>query len=139
MASPLSYSLAANFERRATSASGCSTNRANQSTIGEIRERFGDDIGAVSMSWLAVTDWQLGEVDRARELIETSKRRAIELEHVASMATPLFLNSCLEFLRGDAAAALRAAEAMEALARDQGMSRSSAPKANCCRRRRVAN
>ena len=87
----------------------------------QIRERFGDDISAVSMSWLAVTDWQLGDVDRARKLIESSKLRAIELEHVASMATPLFLNSCLEFLRGDAAAALRAAEAMEALARDRGM------------------
>ena len=87
----------------------------------QIRERFGDDISAISMSWLAVTDWQLGEIDRARELIETSKQRAIELGHVASMATPLFVNSCLEFLRGDAAAALRAAEAMEVLGRDQGM------------------
>jgi predicted ATPase len=87
----------------------------------QIRERFGDDISAVSMSFLAVTNWQLGDVDSARKLIESSKLRAIELEHVASMATPLFLNSCLEFLRGDAAAALRAAEAMEALGRDRGM------------------
>jgi predicted ATPase len=37
------------------------------------------------------------------------------------MATPLYLNSILELLRGDAAAALQAAEAMEVLARDQGM------------------
>ncbi|HME83045.1 MAG TPA: AAA family ATPase [Roseiarcus sp.] len=87
----------------------------------EVRERFGDDIGAVAMSFLAITDWQLGEVERARELIEASKRRAIELEHSTSMATPLYLNSVLELLRGDAAAARQAAEAMEALARDQGM------------------
>jgi class 3 adenylate cyclase/predicted ATPase len=87
----------------------------------QIRERFGDDAGTVLMSFLAVTYWQLGEVDRARKLIESSKQRAIELEHVTSMATPLFLNCCLEFLRGDAAAALRAAEAMEALGREQGM------------------
>jgi predicted ATPase len=73
------------------------------------------------MSFLAITDWQLGEVDRARELIEASKRRAIELDHSASMATPLYLNSILELLRGDPAAARQAAEAMEALARDQGM------------------
>ena len=87
----------------------------------QIRERFGDDISAVSMSWLAVTDWQLGDVDRARKLIESSKLRAIELEHSTSMATPLYLNSILELLRGDPAAARQAAEAMEALARDQGM------------------
>jgi predicted ATPase len=87
----------------------------------EVRERLGDDIGTVAMSFLAITDWQLGEVDRARELIEASKRRAIELDHSASMATPLYLNSILELLRGDPAAARQAAEAMEALARDQGM------------------
>jgi predicted ATPase len=87
----------------------------------EVRERFGDDIVAIAMSFLAVTDWQLGEVERARELIEASKRRAIELEHSTSLATPLYLNSVLELLRGDAAAARQAAVAMEALARDQGM------------------
>ena len=87
----------------------------------EVRERLGDDTGAVAMSFLAITDWQLGEVDRARELIEASKRRAIELDHPTSMATPLYLNSILELLRGDPAAARQAAEAMEALARDQGM------------------
>ena len=87
----------------------------------QARERFGDDIGAVVMSFLAITTWHLGAVDRARKLIELSKRRAIELNHATSMATPLYLNSILELLRGDAAAALRAAEAMEVLARDQGM------------------
>ena len=87
----------------------------------EVRERFGDDIGAVAMSFLAITGWQLGEVERARELIEAWKRRAIDLKHSTSMATPLYLNSILELLRGDAAAARQAAEAMEALARDQGM------------------
>jgi predicted ATPase len=87
----------------------------------EARERFGDDVGAVVLSCLAITSWQLGEVDRARELIEASKQRATEIEHATSMATPLYLNSLLELLRDDAAAALRAAEAMEALGRDHGM------------------
>jgi class 3 adenylate cyclase/predicted ATPase len=87
----------------------------------EARERFGDDVGAVVLSCLAITSWQLGEVDRSRELIEASKQRATEIEHATSMATPLYLNSLLELLRGDAAAALRAAEAMEALGRDHGM------------------
>jgi predicted ATPase len=73
------------------------------------------------LSCLAITSWQLGEVDRGRALIEASKQRATEIEHATSMATPLYLNSVLELLKGDAAAALRAAEALEALGRDHGM------------------
>ena len=33
------------------------------------------------MSVLAVTMWQLGEVERARELIEEANRRASDLGH----------------------------------------------------------
>ena len=73
------------------------------------------------MSCLAVTMWQLGEVDRARELIEAANRRAAELGHVPSMAHPLQFKSFLEYHRGDAAAALTAAEALEALGREHGM------------------
>ena len=44
--------------------------------------------------------WQLGEVDRARELIEQANRRASELGHAPSMAHPLYGNpiskSCAE-------------------------------------------
>ena len=64
------------------------------------------------MSWLAVTMWQLGEVDRARELVEAVNRRAAELGHAPSMAHPLQAKFFLEMLRGDAAAALAAAEAL---------------------------
>ena len=72
------------------------------------------------MSWLAATSWQLGQVDRARELIEMVNRRAAELGHVPSMAHPLQAKFFLEFLRGDAAAALAAAEALEVLGRQHG-------------------
>jgi predicted ATPase len=87
----------------------------------EVRERFGDDIGTVVMSILAVTAWTLGEVDRARELIDGSTRRATKLGHRVSEAHPLSCRSILELLRGDATAALRAAEDLEALSREQGM------------------
>jgi hypothetical protein len=40
------------------------------------RERFGEYTGALVMSCLAITTWQLGEIDRARELIEMANRRA---------------------------------------------------------------
>ncbi len=87
----------------------------------ESRERFSEDTGLTAMSWLAVTMWQLGEVDRARELIEAVNRRAAELGHAPSMAHPLQAKFFLEMQRGDAAAALTAAEALELLGREHGM------------------
>ena len=83
-------------------------------------ERFGDR-GTYASSFLAATMWQLGEVERARELIEAANRRAAELGHAPSMAHPLQAKFFLEFLRGDTAAALAAAESLEALGRAQGM------------------
>ena len=87
----------------------------------ESRERFSEDTGLTAMSWLALALWQLGEVDRARELVGMANRRAAELGHAPSMAHPLQAKFFLEFYRGDAAAALAAAEALEALSRQHGM------------------
>jgi class 3 adenylate cyclase/tetratricopeptide (TPR) repeat protein len=87
----------------------------------EARERFSEDTGLTAMSWLGSTMWQLGEVDRARELIEMANRRAAELGHVPSMAHPLQAKFFLEFNRGDAGAALAAAKALEAISRQHGM------------------
>ena len=87
----------------------------------ETRERFSEDTRLIAMSWLGVTMWQLGEVERARELVEAVNRRAAELGHAPSMAHPLQAKFWLEMLRGDAAAALAAAEALEILGREHGM------------------
>jgi tetratricopeptide (TPR) repeat protein len=65
--------------------------------------------------------WQLGEVERARQLIDEANRRANDLGHAPSMAHPLNWRSRLEILRGDAAAALSAAETLEGLCRQHGM------------------
>ena len=86
----------------------------------ETQERFHDATGPIVMSILAVTMWQLGEVDRARELIEQANRRGSELGHGPSMAHPLFWKSRLEIQRGDAAAALSEAEALDALGSEHG-------------------
>ena len=75
----------------------------------------------VAMSCLAMTVWQLGEIEHARELIDAANRRAIEVGHIPSMSNPIILKSYLEILRGDAAAALSAAEALAALGREHGM------------------
>ena len=87
----------------------------------EARERYGEYTGTVATACLAVTTWHLGEVERARELIETANRRATELGHPPSMAGQLFQRCELEILRGDAAAALSAAKALEALSREHGL------------------
>jgi hypothetical protein len=64
--------------------------------------------------------WQLGEVERARELIEQANRRASELGHAPSKAHPLW-RSHLEILRGDPAAVLITAEALEGLGQEYGL------------------
>ena len=73
------------------------------------------------MSMLALTSWVLGQVDRARELIETANRRAAEINHPSSMAIPLYLKCLLEIMRGDASAALIASEALDELSREHEM------------------
>jgi predicted ATPase len=87
----------------------------------EAQERFQDATGPLVMSVLAATMWQLGEVDRARELIEQSNRRARELDHPPSMAHPLLWKAHLEILRADPAAALSAAEALQTLGQEHGL------------------
>ena len=73
------------------------------------------------MAYLALTNWQLGEIGRARELIDEANRRADEIGHVPSKANPLYWQSYLEILRRDPSAALRAAEALAALAQAHAM------------------
>jgi class 3 adenylate cyclase/predicted ATPase len=87
----------------------------------ETRERFGDDTATLATACLAITNWQLGEVERARELIDEANRRAAEIGHAPSLAHPLNWKSTLEVLRGDAAAALAAAEVLDRLGREHAM------------------
>ena len=92
----------------------------NPENESETQERFQNATGPLVMSVLAVTMWQLGEVDRAREMIDQANSRGSKLDHGPSMAHPLFWKSRLEVLRGDPAAALRAAEALDALGQEHG-------------------
>jgi hypothetical protein len=87
----------------------------------DARQRYGEYTATLATAFLALTNWQLGEADRARELIAAANRRAADLGHVPSMANPLFWRSNIEILRGDAAAALSAAEALKALSHEYGM------------------
>ena len=86
----------------------------------KILERFGDD-GSFPARCLAVTMWQLGEVERARALIDLAARSASESGSTFYIADALFWKSYLEVWRGDPSATLKASEALEPLAREHGM------------------
>ena len=85
------------------------------------RERFGEDTSAMALSNLALANWQLGEVERAREMIDAALARAAALGHPPSLAQPLHRKAYLALLRGDAATALSTAETLRALSREHGM------------------
>ena len=75
----------------------------------EAKFRFGADPGAAA-GYLAHTSWMLGEVGRARELIEQAVARAIESGHVPTLTYVYFMKAVFEILRGNAEAAAQAAE-----------------------------
>ena len=63
----------------------------------------------------------MGEVERARELINSAARRASEIGHAGAVVDALFYKSYLEILRSDPLATLSAAKALEVVARKHGM------------------
>jgi hypothetical protein len=75
------------------------------------------DPSAFATAQSTPTAWALGEVERARELIDWSTRRAAEIGHVPVLLNALFFKSYLELWRGDPVATLRAAEDLEATAK----------------------
>ena len=76
----------------------------------EAKFRFGMDTGAARRIYLAHANWLLGDIGRARDLIEEVVARAAESAHVPTRPTPTFSRRMFEIFRGDAEAAQRAAE-----------------------------
>jgi class 3 adenylate cyclase/predicted ATPase len=87
----------------------------------EARFRFGGDIGAVSRVYLATTKWLLGEVGRARALIEEAIAHAIESDHVTSLVNTYAFKALFEMVRGDAEAARRDAEIVIKLSQENAL------------------
>ena len=77
--------------------------------------------GVIATAYLAHTIWQLGQVGRARELIEEAVARAVESDHVPTQTNTYFFKAMFEILRGDAAAARRATETVLELSREHGI------------------
>ena len=86
----------------------------------KLLERFGDPSGYAA-SQFAPTAWALGELEHARELINTGTQRALESGHIGAIVDALFYKSYLEVWRGDPVATLLAAEALERDAQEHGI------------------
>jgi class 3 adenylate cyclase len=88
---------------------------------GETLFRFGNDTQASVTNFLALTEWHLGELERARQLTDGSTRGAAELGHVAAIAGAILYKTIIECRRGDVPATRLGAESLLALAEDHNM------------------
>ena len=87
---------------------------------GEAKFRFGADSRVLTTGYLALAAWYVGDVGRARELIDEAVARAVESAHAPSLAVTHITTAMLGILR-DAEATRRAAEALVALSREHGL------------------
>jgi predicted ATPase len=72
-------------------------------------------------AFLALTEWHLGEIERARQSIERAIQRADETADAASIGTALFFRTILESRRDDVSATRLAADALLGLSEQYGM------------------
>jgi predicted ATPase len=82
---------------------------------------FGNDTQVSATNFLALTEWHLGELERARQLTDWSTRRAAELGHAASVASALFFKTVIASRRGDVPATRLGAETLLALTEEHDM------------------
>ncbi len=83
--------------------------------------RFGNDTQVSATNFLALTEWHLGEFERARQLINESTRRANELGHSAAVASALFFKTVIESRRGDAPATRVVVESLLQLTQERNL------------------
>jgi tetratricopeptide (TPR) repeat protein len=76
---------------------------------------------ALASAHLAAAMWQLGEVERARDLINSAIQCASETGHFGGIADVLFYESWLEVWRDDPVATLSAAETLELVTQEHGI------------------
>ena len=87
----------------------------------EAKFRFGPDPKLAAIPNLGVSAWCLGDVRRARELMDEARSGEVESAHAPTLALTYHLQALLEILRDDAEAAGRAAETLVALCREHGL------------------
>jgi tetratricopeptide (TPR) repeat protein len=87
----------------------------------DARFRFIHDTEAAAKMSLALVVWHLGEIGRARQLMDEAVRRTLELGHAPTTASVNVYRGLLETARGDARAALNAGEILVRLGQEHGM------------------
>jgi predicted ATPase len=88
---------------------------------GDAKFRFGQDPAASASTYLAFTDWLLGDVGDTRARMEQGIARAIETNHVTTQANTYQHTALFEIVRSDFDAARRAAQAVVKLAEEHGL------------------
>jgi class 3 adenylate cyclase/tetratricopeptide (TPR) repeat protein len=81
--------------------------------------RFADTAASASV-YLAHTSRVLGEVARARELMEQGVARAVECAHVPTLVNTYYFQALSEIFRGDAESAWRISETLVELSQKHG-------------------
>jgi predicted ATPase/class 3 adenylate cyclase len=87
----------------------------------EAKFRLGPDSNVAATTYLAVATWCVGDIGRARELMDEALARAVESAHAPTLVNMYFGHAWLEILRGDEGAARRTADAVIALSREHGL------------------
>jgi predicted ATPase len=93
----------------------------NPERDGDLAFRFGADSSVGTMGYLALTVWQLGEIDRALDLIERLKSRLAEITHIGTLAYGNGHIALIELIRGEFARATPLAATLVHLATEHDL------------------
>jgi predicted ATPase len=88
---------------------------------GGVREKFGQDTRVISQAYLAYASWLLGDLHRARRLIEEAIGFGRELGHLPSTAFALVQEMAIESARNDPARVAVDAENLLRISQQHGM------------------
>src|SRR5262249_805257 len=87
----------------------------------KVNVSFGQDTIAAAKAFLSLTTWLLGEVTRARVLIEEAIARPVGTVRAPTLVTAYWFKASLEVLRSDTDGALRDATRVIELSREHGI------------------
>ena len=83
--------------------------------------RFGQDVGVSAMVYLAIVLWPLGEVDRARELVDAAATRIAKLGHLATSTYGLMHSAMFEIIGRNIDRAAPLAKSLSNVAHEHGI------------------
>src|SRR5262249_42087412 len=83
--------------------------------------RFGTDTLASATIYLGAVYWHLGDLSRARELVDAAVKRAVAIAHDATLANTWTWKAVFEVWSGDSEAVFRAAQAVVELSERLGL------------------